>query len=92
MEANSALVIAILYVYKCAFADLLAEYPEVTDYATCNIPWWKIMHFCNIQKRARGLSLAPLSLARSLLSLSLSLSLSLATRIADIVRDCCWGS
>ncbi len=33
MEANSALAIAILYVYKCAFADLLAEYPEVTDYA-----------------------------------------------------------
>jgi hypothetical protein len=32
-EANSALVIAILYVYKSAFADLLAEYPEVTDYA-----------------------------------------------------------
>jgi len=89
MEANSALVIAILYVYKCAFADLLAECPEVTDYATCNIPRWKIMNFCNIQKRARGLSLAPLSLARSLL---FSLSLSLAMRIADIVRDCCWGS
>jgi hypothetical protein len=33
MEANSAVVIAFLYVYKCAFADLLAEYPEVTDYA-----------------------------------------------------------
>jgi hypothetical protein len=32
-EANSALVIAILYVYKCAFADLLAEYPDVTDFA-----------------------------------------------------------
>jgi len=46
------------------------------------------MHFCNIQKRARGLSLAPLSLARSLLSLSVRL----AMRIADIARDCCWGS